>query len=140
MGKTDTERLQRWRKKEMAKGRKNISVLLSTAATEKLDGIQTRSGESIAAVMERLLLGKSPASPVVGSTLDMEAIEKIRTGKMPAEKEQVKNLITELRLNERLSHKQIAEYLIIQEVPTISGRGHWQAGSVGKLLKKWEIP
>lgn len=67
MGKTDSERLQRWRKKEMAKGRKNISVLLSTAATEKLDSIQTRTGESIADIIERLLLGKGPPAKVPGS-------------------------------------------------------------------------
>ena len=59
MGKTDSERLQRWRKKEMAKGRKNISFLLSVEATEKLDRIQERTRKSIAQIIERLLLGKS---------------------------------------------------------------------------------
>jgi len=153
MGKTDAERLQRWRDKGRAEGRKNISVLLSIDATKKLADIQGRTGESISGIVERLLLGKGPrntsqeslkgpSSPIKdsGQTLDMEAIAKIRAGNKPAERTQVENLIRELRENEKFSHKKIADYLISQEVPTISGRGQWQAGAIGKMLKKWDIP
>ena len=60
MGKTDAERLKRWRQRELAKGRKSISFMLSCEATSKLKSIQLRTGETISGVIERLLLGRGP--------------------------------------------------------------------------------
>ena len=60
MGKTDAVRLQKWRDKARAEGRKSISIMLSGEATAKLKAIQTRTGESITGVIERLLLGRGP--------------------------------------------------------------------------------
>ena len=143
MGKTDLERLQRWRKKEMAKGRKNVSVLLSLEATEELDNIQTRTGESIANIIERLLLGKGPSTvrdtDNQGVDMDMDTIGKIKA-KLTPEKEQLMHLMKQLRIDQGLSHVQIAVYLDKKEVPTLSGKGTWQQGSVGRILKKWGIP
>lgn len=120
MGKTDGDR-------------KNISVLLSIEATEKLNNIQTRTGENISQIIERLILGKAPAG-----ALDVNGVGKIR-GRMTPERKQLMNLIRQLRIGEGLSHERIADYLDRQKVPTLSGRGRWQQGTIGRLLKKWGI-
>ena len=130
---TNTERVRRWRHKERAKGRKFVSFLLSLEATKKLRDIQGRTGESISQIIERLLLGKGPAG------VNLDTVGKIKD-RMTPERQQLMNLIRQLRVGEGLSHKQIAEYLEEKDEPTISGRGRWQQGSVGKLLKKWDIP
>lgn len=39
-----------------------------------------------------------------------------------------------------LTHEAIAMQLNAERVPTISGRGHWTGGTVGKLLKEVEAP
>jgi hypothetical protein len=38
---------------------------------------------------------------------------------------------------EGLSHQEMANRLNAEGVPTLSGRGQWQAGTIGKMLKQY---
>ncbi|MBT3368012.1 MAG: hypothetical protein HN416_12730 [Nitrospina sp.] len=134
---TDLERVRKWRKKGLENGRKYISFMLTTKATVRLNEIQQETGDSIAKIIEGLLGEpvEAPISPVV----DLDMVAQVKSAPI-SENEQLKDLIKQLKVDHNLSHREIAEYLNLKGIETISGHGQWQQGSVGKLLKKWAIP
>jgi hypothetical protein len=56
MSMTDAERYKKWRKKQKARGRKQIGFLLSLEATDKLNRERDRTGKSIAEIINRLIV------------------------------------------------------------------------------------
>jgi len=138
MGKTDGERLKRWRQNQKAKGRRHISFMLSLEATEALDKIQTETGESVAGVFDRLTQGTLPIAKKIVPDIKLDVISGIKD-KISPEKQKVLDLIRTLREQHGLSHIQIAKYLNEEGIETFSGKGVHGQGQIGKLLKKMGV-
>ena len=51
----------------------------------------------------------------------------------------VRDLLKQLRYGEGMNRQEIADYLNLEGVATLSGRGHWHRSSVSRLFKKWRI-
>lgn len=163
MSKTDKERFKRWREKQKARGRKHISLILSLEATDKLNRERDRTGESIAQIINRLLLNlgevaskqkidvaskqeldvTSKRLPVASkrtetkakSLIDPEILEEVKADPIDPEKQRKIDMVIELRA-QGLSFQRIADYMSKQGETTLSGRGTWRQGAVGKILRK----
>jgi hypothetical protein len=56
MAMSDAERYKKWRRKQSSLGRKPLTIILSRDARNKLDAERERTGDSIAKIIERLLM------------------------------------------------------------------------------------
>ena len=52
----DKRRVQEWRKRQINKGKKGLSIMISLEAYQVLKDLKEKTGESNAAVVERALL------------------------------------------------------------------------------------
>ena len=69
------------------------------------------------------------------SRIDHELLVKVEAGPIDQEKQNKIDLVLELR-QKGLSFQKIADYMNAKEIPTLSGRGTWKQGAVGKILTK----
>ena len=127
---------QNWRQKGLKEGRKFIGFMLSKKGTLRINELQAETGQSISKIIENLL--GEPEKIPIDTVVDMDIISKIKSTP-PPENEQLKNLIIQLKTDHDLTHQEIADYLAMKGIDTLSGHGQWQRGTISKLLKKWGI-
>jgi hypothetical protein len=141
-----TTRKQRLREKRKAEGMKAYEVWLDTDGQTRLATLR-QAGESVDAVIGRALAAlEHLASPV--SSHEAESVpshETMPVADRPADPAPPTMLTPQARKvalvrqvqqlqAEGMSLRAMARQLNAAGVPTISGRGTWQAGTIGNLL------
>jgi hypothetical protein len=117
-----TLRKRRLRAKRRQEGWERCEFWLSPRTAGRLADYK-RPGEPLQQVIERLLdAAESKGTP------DLSYADRL-----PA----LMARIWTMREEEKLVHQAIADRLEAEHEPTLSGRGKWDAGTVGKLLKKY---
>jgi hypothetical protein len=156
MGKSNTERFKKWRKKQVSLGGKQLSVMISRDAAKNLNDERARTGESIAKIIERVLmnLGSVDCKPIqvndrssvdskqpdVDSKrpeklIDPELLAQVQAEPVDPQRAKVEATLKQLR-GQGLSYQNIAYYMNQKGIPTMSGKGVWRQGTVNKILKR----
>lgn len=120
--KTDRERLKRWRKNKLAKGNKQIQLMLTPEAQEVLKAEKARTGEPYVRIINRAIVGLKESLHI---TTDRAGRER--------EQKAIRDMIIKME-REGKSHSQISRHLNGKGVPTLSGTGKWHPSTIRNFL------
>jgi len=139
ISKTTRERVKAWREKKAEKGGRSLTVCLEADTAKMLelllDEYPKKNNASLVAMAIKTLFQVTQKAKVGDPSLD-EIMEKLAKGVTIGE---LKASIVAWILNQRdqgLTHKDISDILIKNGIPTFSGRGSWQKGTIANISRR----
>ena len=141
IAKTTRERVKAWRDKRAEKGGRSLTVWLEADTAKMLelllDEYPNKNNASLVAMaIETQFKVTQSQKPKAGDPSLDEIKGKLSQSMTMGE---LKPSIVAWILNRRdqgLTHKQISDILIENGIPTFSGRGKWQKGTISKYIKR----
>lgn len=133
----ERDRQRRWREKQHRQGRRTITSMISRHAYETLQQERERTGERIADILDRAILGIVKS----GVTNNVNIDAPVQTESMPAvahDDDYVLAAIKRMRSDEGLPFNEIAHRLNDEGLPSPDGFAPWQGRQVYELFKKNE--
>jgi len=139
IAKTTRERVRAWREKKAEKGGRSLTVWLEADTAKMLelllDEYPSKNNASLVEMAIKTLFQVTQKAKVGDSGLD-EIMEKLAQGVTMGElKTSVVAWIRSQR-DRGLTHKQISDILIENGIPTFSGRGSWQKGTIANISRR----
>ena len=122
--KIDRERLKRWRKNKLAKGNKQIQLMLTPEAQVVLEDEKARSGEPYVRIINRAIIDLKESMPKV----------RTRKAKRVLEPKAIREMIVKMDRAGK-NHSQISKQLNDEGISTLSGKGKWYPGTVRNILR-----
>lgn len=132
--KRNKERQKEWKAKMEAQGYKRISVMISGEAHQMLDDEAKRLDLPKGSILNDVIINYFTNNrDNISGNIKQNIKTKIKNREI--DRQTILRRIADLKA-EGLSNRAIVAQLEAEGFPTVSGRGKWSAGSVGKFIRE----
>ena len=118
------------------KNTSNLTLRVSPEVHQKLKIIAAIENRTMNQVVSEMVNRSRVRVPAFVTGGEKKKISRVISKGPASDVDEVKSVVTTMRGNGD-SYQVIADHMTDQGIPTLSGRGAWNKGTVSNLLKKW---
>ncbi len=134
---TAAERQKRWRERQKAKGKRNLTITISREIVDDLEKLRSGNNENLSDIIERAIVHFLNFNDRIQKDFHTQS-NYTETLKQPL-RDEVIHQIMSLHEKENLGFAEIARRLTADGIRTFTGKREWKGQTVSMLYKKEKI-